>query len=53
VDSHPVDVWHDRAVCHFLTDPRDRAAYRSVTSRIIDAGRLALAHRGERVSSPS
>jgi len=21
------DVWHDRAVFHFLTDPRDRAAY--------------------------
>jgi SAM-dependent methyltransferase len=21
------DLWHDRAVFHFLTDPRDRAAY--------------------------
>lgn len=21
------DVWHDRAAFHFLTDPRDRAAY--------------------------
>lgn len=24
------DVWHDRAVFHFLTDPADRAAYREV-----------------------
>jgi SAM-dependent methyltransferase len=23
----PVDVWHDRAVFHFLTDARDRARY--------------------------
>lgn len=23
----PVDVWHDRATFHFLTDPDDRAAY--------------------------
>jgi SAM-dependent methyltransferase len=23
----PVDVWHDRAVFHFLTDPQDQAAY--------------------------
>jgi hypothetical protein len=23
----PVDVWHDRAVFHFLTDPADRARY--------------------------
>ena len=23
----PVDIWHDRAVFHFLTDERDRAAY--------------------------
>jgi len=24
---HSFDVWHDRAVFHFLTDPADRAAY--------------------------
>ena len=24
---HGFDVWHDRAVFHFLTDPGDRAAY--------------------------
>jgi hypothetical protein len=23
------DIWHDRAAFHFLTDPRDRAAYRA------------------------
>jgi SAM-dependent methyltransferase len=23
----PVDIWHDRAVFHFLTDPKDRAIY--------------------------
>ncbi len=23
----PMDVWHDRAVFHFLTDPEDRARY--------------------------
>jgi cyclopropane fatty-acyl-phospholipid synthase-like methyltransferase len=23
----PYDVWHDRAAFHFLTEPRDRAAY--------------------------
>ena len=27
VASSPYAVWHDRAVFHFLTDPRDRAAY--------------------------
>ena len=26
--GRPVDVWHDRAVFHFLLDPFDRAAYR-------------------------
>ena len=25
--SQTYDVWHDRAVLHFLTDPKDRAAY--------------------------
>lgn len=27
---HPWDLWHDRAVFHFLTDPADRARYREV-----------------------
>jgi len=25
----PMDIWHDRAVFHFLTEPRDRARYLS------------------------
>lgn len=25
--DHTYDIWHDRAVFHFLTDPADRAAY--------------------------
>ena len=25
----PVDIWHDRAVFHFLTTPEERAAYRT------------------------
>lgn len=28
VSPHPWDVWHDRAVFHFLTDARDRRKYR-------------------------
>lgn len=27
ITPHKVDVWHDRAVFHFLTNPDDRAAY--------------------------
>ena len=26
-DVAPVDIWHDRAVFHFLTDPEERARY--------------------------
>ena len=33
------DVWHDRAAFHFLTDPRDRAAY-------VERLRSAVALRG-------
>lgn len=25
--AKPVDIWHDRAAFHFLTDPSDRASY--------------------------
>lgn len=28
-DLPAADLWHDRAVFHFLTDPADRAAYRA------------------------
>lgn len=40
---HPTktyDVWHDRAAFHFLTDPRDRAAY-------VERLRSALAPGGQ------
>src|SRR5512146_1717486 len=29
------DLWHDRAVFHFLTDLKDRARYRSVLSKAL------------------
>jgi SAM-dependent methyltransferase len=29
------DVWHDRAVFHFLTNPTDRAAYREALARAL------------------
>jgi SAM-dependent methyltransferase len=31
-------VWHDRAVFHFLTDPRDRARYVAQTERAVRPG---------------
>ena len=31
-------VWHDRAVFHFLTDPRDRAAYVDAARRAVRPG---------------
>ena len=36
------DVWHDRAVFHFLTEPADRAAYVAMATRTIEAGGTAL-----------
>jgi len=32
------DVWHDRAVFHFLTDPADRAAYVDLMARTVRVG---------------
>jgi SAM-dependent methyltransferase len=32
------DVWHDRAVFHFLTDPNDRAAYVRQVARAVKPG---------------
>jgi SAM-dependent methyltransferase len=32
------DVWHDRAMLHFLTDPDDRARYAATMRRAIGAG---------------
>lgn len=35
-------VWHDRAVFHFLTDPKDRARYVSQTRRSVRSGGHAI-----------
>ncbi len=36
------DVWHDRAVFHFLTNPADRAAYVALLQRTLAVGRHAV-----------
>jgi 2-polyprenyl-3-methyl-5-hydroxy-6-metoxy-1,4-benzoquinol methylase len=36
--SQTYDVWHDRAALHFLTDPKDRAAYAARVSRAVCPG---------------
>jgi SAM-dependent methyltransferase len=36
--SQAYDVWHDRAALHFLTDPKDRAAYAGRVLRAVRAG---------------
>lgn len=36
------DVWHDRALFHFLTDPGDRARYRDVMRRAVAPGGLVI-----------
>ena len=36
--SQTCDVWHDRAALHFLTDPKDRAAYAECVSRAVRPG---------------
>lgn len=35
---HQYDVWHDRAVFHFLTDADDRAAYVQQVGRAVKSG---------------
>ena len=38
------DVWHDRAAFHFLTDPRDRAAYvQRLRSAVKPGGHIIIA----------
>jgi 2-polyprenyl-3-methyl-5-hydroxy-6-metoxy-1,4-benzoquinol methylase len=38
------DVWHDRAVLHFLTDPQERDAYvRTAAEAVVPGGRLIVA----------
>ena len=36
--SQTYDVWYDRAVLHFLTDPKDRAAYAERVLRAVRPG---------------
>jgi ubiquinone/menaquinone biosynthesis C-methylase UbiE len=36
--DHRFDIWHDRAVFHFLTDPADRAAYVATVLRSVKPG---------------
>lgn len=37
------DVWHDRAAFHFLTDPRDRAAYvERLRSALVPGGQVII-----------
>jgi SAM-dependent methyltransferase len=44
VASSAFAVWHDRAVFHFLTDPRDRAAYvDSVRAAVRPGGHVIVA----------
>lgn len=39
---HAFDVWHDRAVFHFLTEPADRIGYRGTLGRAVPAGGQAV-----------
>jgi SAM-dependent methyltransferase len=41
-DLGEFDVWHDRAVFHFLTRPEDRAAYAALLLRTIPTGGHAV-----------
>ncbi|MBZ5677187.1 MAG: class I SAM-dependent methyltransferase [Acidobacteriia bacterium] len=41
-DLGSFDVWHDRAVFHFLTNQADRAAYVTLLNRTVSAGRHAV-----------
>ena len=46
-DRHRYDVWHDRAVFHFLTDKEDRAAYvRQVVHAVNPGGHVVVATFG-------
>jgi ubiquinone/menaquinone biosynthesis C-methylase UbiE len=36
--AHRFDIWHDRAVFHFLTDPADRHAYVERVTRAVKPG---------------
>lgn len=38
LEPHSIDVWHDRAVFHFLTEAADRAAYVTQVRRALRPG---------------
>jgi SAM-dependent methyltransferase len=38
VPAHKYDIWHDRAVFHFLTDKNDREKYKQVLESSMNAG---------------
>lgn len=40
--DEPYDVWHDRAVFHFLTDQLDRSSYVRIMSRALKPGAHAI-----------
>jgi trans-aconitate methyltransferase len=42
VPHRPVDLWHDRAVFHFLISPEDRNRYRDVLVSAVPVGGHAL-----------
>jgi SAM-dependent methyltransferase len=42
VPEAPFDVWHDRAVFHFLVRPEDRAAYRTALLAALRGGGQAI-----------
>jgi 2-polyprenyl-3-methyl-5-hydroxy-6-metoxy-1,4-benzoquinol methylase len=42
IPSRRWQVWHDRAVFHFLTEERDRATYRSLLHQAIKPGGAAV-----------
>jgi len=37
-----IDIWHDRATLHFLTDPKDAHAYVQIASQVITPGGHAV-----------
>jgi 2-polyprenyl-3-methyl-5-hydroxy-6-metoxy-1,4-benzoquinol methylase len=41
-DMGAFDVWHDRAVFHFLISPADRAAYAALLARTVSVGGHAV-----------
>ena len=40
--GHIYDLWHDRAVFHFLTDATDRAAYKATMTAALPQGGMAI-----------